>query len=72
MIQEFQRLVPDTFGGHSIYFDHVAPENPEVYLEHIRQSVHQHLDRDLWEALYVEGAPHPKQIRMSAYHYART
>ena len=71
MAQAFQRLVLDIFGGH-VYFDYVDSTNPDVYLERIRQSAFQHLERDLWEALYVEGATHPKQIRLSAYPYART
>ena len=38
MAQAFQRLVPDTFGGHIIYFDHVDLADLEIYLERIRQS----------------------------------
>ena len=72
MAHEFQRLVLDTFGAHIVYFDHVDLADPKIYLEHIRQSARQHLERDLWEALYVEGVTHPTQIRLSAYHYART
>ena len=38
MAQEFQRLVPDRFGRHIEYFDHVDPADPKIYLELIRQS----------------------------------
>ena len=55
-----------------MFFDLVDPADPEVYLERIRQSACQHLEQDLWEALYIEGMTHPTQIRFSAYHYART
>ena len=41
-------------------------------MERIRQSARQHLEQDLWEALYVEGVTHPTQIRLLAYHYAQT
>ena len=61
MVQAFQRLVPDTFSGHIVYFDYIDPADLEIYLERIRQSARQHLERDLWEALYVEGVTHPTQ-----------
>ena len=35
MAQAFQRLVPDTFGRHIVYFDYVDPADPEIYLERI-------------------------------------
>ena len=72
MAQKFQRTVPDTFGGHIVYYDSVEPVDPEIYLDCIRQSARQHLEKDIWESLYVEGATHPTQIRWSAYHFART
>ena len=65
-------MVPDTFGGYIIYFDRVQPIDLEIYLECIRQSAPQQVEKDLWESLYVEGATHPTQIRWSAYHFART
>ena len=37
MAQAFQRLVPNTYGGHVVYFDDVDPVDPEVYLEQNRQ-----------------------------------
>ena len=59
MAQAFQRLVPDTFGDHVVYVNHVDPADPKVYLERIRQSARQRLEQDLWEMLYVERVTHP-------------
>ena len=52
-------MVPDIFGGHPVYYDHIDLADPEIYFERIRQSARQHLECDLWEALYVEGVTHP-------------
>ena len=72
MAYVFQRFVPDTFGSHVVFFDHVDLADPEAYLERIRQSVRQRLEHDLWEMLYVERVTHPTQLRLSAYHFAKT
>ena len=55
-----------------MFFDHVDPADPEAYLERIRQSARQRLEQDLWEMLYVERVTHPTQLRLSAYHFAKT
>ena len=47
-------MVPDTFRGHVVYFDRVETVDPEIYLECIRQSARQNLEKDLWESLYVK------------------
>ena len=57
---------------HVVYFNYFDPADLEIYLAQIRQSARQHLEQDLWEALYVEGVTHPTQIIFLAYHYART
>ena len=72
MAQDWQRFVPNVFGGYIVYIDHVESANPEVYFEHIRLRARQFLNQDLWGALYIEGVTHPTQIRLDTYHYNRT
>ena len=46
--------MPNLFGGHKVYADHVEPADLEAYLEHIRQRARQYFEQDLRGAFYVE------------------
>ena len=45
--------IPDAFGGHLVFPDHVEPVNMPLYHWRIRERAMTYLEDELWRAIHV-------------------
>ena len=45
--------IPDAFGGHLVFPDHVEPVNMPLYHRRIRERAMTYLEDELWRAIHV-------------------
>ena len=63
-------FVDDTFGGHTVYVDHVELADPVFFQQCIRQTTIQYLEEDTWRLMYVDGLIDFHRRQMDLIHYS--
>ena len=64
--------IPDAFGGHLVYPDHVEPVNMPLYHRRIRERAMTYLEDELWRAIHVAEIQDAARIRREIAYRAQT